>query len=70
MLSFEAVVLVILGIVAGAELVNVFMLGTSDEIGGFPAWLPSQERNKQDHVASNPRPPKVVALLRPLPAGE
>jgi hypothetical protein len=27
MLSFETVVLVILGVVAGAELLNVFMLG-------------------------------------------
>jgi hypothetical protein len=27
MLSFEAVVLVIVGIIVGAELVNVFMLG-------------------------------------------
>ena len=33
MLSFEVVVLVILGIVAGAEFVNVFMLGK------LPGWV-------------------------------
>ncbi len=66
MLSFEAVVLVILGVVAGAELVNVFMLGNVCGLGESRACSRCEERTQarscsEQHATAEGRGPFATA---------